>query len=467
MEIKTAYSNIILLPLFLLLLCSSGCTDNKPKPISKPKQNVILIVVDTLRADHLGCYGYKKDITPNLDKLAADGILYKRAISTAPWTLPAIGSILSSQYPSALGIYDSPDSLNPKFPLLPKILKKHGYSTNGIISCSMLTKNLGFGKGFDQYHEEVANEHKSITSPMITDKAISFLKKSVDDPFFLFLHYFDPHYAFHKHPEFDFSDQDYNGAVKNGEDIISIWKKRKNLLNSDIEYLISLYDSEIAFTDAYIGKLIDELKRLKLYDNSLIIFTADHGEEFMERGWIGHSIHLYQELIHVPMIIKPPRSETAASVTGECDAYVGTVDITPTVLSHLGLELSNNFEGSPLNLSAPNLEKSRAIFSETFNSQEHRENESIDPVALRCIIKDGFKLVLDQNRNTVMLYNLSDDKYEMNDIIQENKKQGARMSKALIKWLDSIKAKGNQFTRMTENEIFSDEQLKQLKAMGY
>lgn len=171
-------------------------------PLDSP--NVVLIVVDTLRPDHMSTYGYERKTTPNISRLAQDSILFRNAWSTAPWTLPSVGSLLTSQYPSALGIRDNIVPLDRRFELLPEVLQRHGYRTHGIVSSALLSARLGFGRGFDHYDESSSLFHSGSSSREVTRKAVEFLKARDDRPFFLFLHYFDPHYNYELHPRFRF-----------------------------------------------------------------------------------------------------------------------------------------------------------------------------------------------------------------------------------------------------------------------
>ena len=153
----------------------------------RARPNVVLIVIDTLRADHVGTLGYSRATTPNIDALARQSIVFENAVAAAPWTLPSIATILTSQYPSVLGIRDQPVPMDGRFPLLSEVLKQEGYTTCGIVSHSLLSKTLGFGKGFEKYDEHNIAGRGGVSSPSVTNKAISFLGENPKSPFFLFL----------------------------------------------------------------------------------------------------------------------------------------------------------------------------------------------------------------------------------------------------------------------------------------
>jgi arylsulfatase A-like enzyme len=433
----------------------SGC--GKLQQGKKP--NIILIVIDTLRFDHLGCYGYKRNTTPNIDSLANQSLLFKNAIITAPWTLPSVASILTSQYPSVLGIHDRIRPMDGRFPLFSELLKQYNYKTHGIISHTLLLARLGFGKGFDYYDEESIFGHKGISSPSVTSKAVSYLQQNHDKPFFLFLHYFDPHYDYLLHKKYNYYPS-YRGRVKSGHSIIDLWRIRDNLSKDDIKYLVSLYDSEITFTDEYIGELLNELRNRGLYDNSIIIITSDHGEEFMERGWIGHTLTLHQELVHVPLIMKFPGDKSRI-----IDSPVSLIDIVPTICKYLDLKIPNNLDGRVLDLSRGSTIKSGPIFSETFNPQIHRPK--VTPIAFRSVILGNQKLIRDEIKNSKQVYNLSDDPHERDNLSGQHSEQNKRLEALLSKWISYVKTKHKTGPSQDESELFTPEQRKQLESLGY
>lgn len=424
------------------------------------RPNIIVIVVDSLRSDHVGCYGYERQTTPNIDLFAKDAVLFQNAVASAPWTSPSTASLLTSQYPSTLGIYDKPVAMYPEFPILTEMLKEDGYATCGVISSVTLTSKMGFGRGFDRYAEVTQFRHDGASSPAVTGAAISFLRENDKEPFFLFVHYFDPHYDYLFHPRYDFYPG-YDGNLKSGEPISVLWSKRHNMTEDDVRYLNALYDSEIAFTDSYIGLLLKELKRLNLYDDSLILFTSDHGEEFMERGWIGHSITLYQELIHVPMLLRLPQGGSHTVETS-----VGQIDFMPTILDYLGIEIPAGAEGRPWDLDAPERIKERPIFSETFNPQSRRV-EQLAPIALRSVISGGHKLILDQINNTMQIYDITKDRDERMNLALDSAGRYSGLERIMHTWLETMMPKEKSDGETDHSELFTEEQLEQLEALGY
>lgn len=424
------------------------------------RPNIILIVIDTLRTDHVGCYGYQRNITPNIDRLAQEGILFKNAISAAPWTLPSIASILTSQYPSVLGVRDKLTVLDRRFPLLPKVLKQYNYTTHGIFAAGNLLPQLGFGRGFDDYYDRRSRRRGAgIVSPDVTREAVSLLRKSHKQPFFLFLHYFDPHYNYILHKQYDYYP-DYRGKVKSNHSIIDLWHKLHELSEDDVRYLLALYDSEITFTDEYIEKFLDELKKQGFYEDSVIIVTADHGEEFLERGWLGHAITLHEELLHVPLIMKLPGYGARV-----IDSPVGLIDIVPTIYQYMGLKMPDGLEGRALDISRGDSIASRPIFSETFSSQGRRPNPK--PVAFRSMVLGNWKFIYDEIRDSEQVYNLSEDPHERNDLSGQHSEQNKMLRQLLSKWLNYVKTKQKVGPVPDESELFTPEQREQLESLGY
>ncbi len=440
----------------LTSLWLSGCRE---QPAQK-RPNIILIVIDTLRTDHVGCCGCQRNTTPNIDKLASQGLLFKNALVASPWTVPSVASILTSQYPSVLGITDRITVVDDSFPTLPEMLKRHGYATHGIISTVMLSENLGFNKGFDGYDESPSAGHSQISSPHVTQRALSFLRQSPEQPFFLLLYYFDPHYNYVLHNSYDYFPG-YKGPLKSNQTITELWQMRQRLSENDIRYLLSLYDSEITFTDYHVGKLLLRLKQMGLYDNSIIILTADHGEEFMERGWIGHTITLYQELIRVPLIMKLPGFKPR-TITQP----VGLIDIVPTICKYLALDAGASLEGTALIDRSESQLRARPLFSETFNPQSRRA-EAPDKLALRSVVQANRKLVCDYVNGSAELFDLSKDARETNDLSAAQPDQKARLNALLDNYIRHIEEKRSERSDQPGTEVLTPQQRKELESLGY
>ncbi|MBD3167879.1 MAG: sulfatase-like hydrolase/transferase [candidate division Zixibacteria bacterium] len=283
------------------------CVSNNDKP------NVVLITVDTLRDDHLGYNGYLRNTSPNIDMLAREGIVFKNSYSQAGWTLPSFATIFTSLYPKDHLITDWEIKLDDKLVTLPEVLADNGYHTYGYPCLFAFDSSSGFEQGFEYYRLDVVHTgefHERYTSPEVNAMVLGDIEDGLKEPFFLWIHYFDPHVRYLPHPEYRFGDSPKD-----------------------------LYDGEVAFTDWHIGEILESLKEHRQYDNSIIILTADHGEEFMDHGRTSHRT-LYQEVIKTPLIIKVPGMSNDL-----VDRYVSQIDIAPTILNLCELPVPGSWKG--------------------------------------------------------------------------------------------------------------------------
>ena len=323
------------------VLAAVSCSDGGGGGLDK-RPNVLLIVVDTLRKDHLECYGYHRSTSPNIDRLAQAAMRYDNAIAQAPWTTPSLGSLFTSLYPSVIGIVDDLARLDDELILLSEVLQSNGYTTAAAVSHTYCSSRWNFSQGFDFFEE--GQIFSQISSPGVTRYALNFLKAHKEESFFLFLHYFDPHDAYLIHPGLEFSsDQRYEGPVRGRLNAKMLSGLPSELRPEDIDEIIRHYDSEIAFTDRYVGRVLDRLRLLEIFDDTLIIFTADHGEEFKDHGGLRHAYTLYEEVINVPLIIKYP-----GHGAGVVKDTVALLDLYPTVLDVVGLSVNHKIEGISL-----------------------------------------------------------------------------------------------------------------------
>jgi len=417
---------------------------------------VILIVVDSLRADHLSSYGYFRKTTPFIDDLSRDSIIFKNAISVAPWTTPSLASLFASRYPAALGFEgEEPIELDESFVTLAEVFKYNGYGTKGIVSHDLISSKLKFDQGFDSYNQTNARGYGYVSSPAVTNLAVSFLSRHKKEKFFLFLHYFDPHFDYILHKEFDYYP-DYRGSLQSGEHRDSLLAKAPTMSADDIKFLNAVYDSEVSLTDKHIGRFLEELKRLGLYDSALIIFTADHGEELAERGdyWIEHTKTLYQELIHVPLIIKLPGNRKKKVI----NEYIGLVDLMPTIVSHIGLKTPAGYlcVGQKIDLKGNAEPESRAIISETRRMAR-----------LQSVIWKNWKLIYDQQKDTKELYDLKNDPLETRDLAAKDRQKLAEMQDILKRWQEQIVLIKSEYEIKAKQPDFSEEQKRRLRSLGY
>jgi arylsulfatase A-like enzyme len=299
----------------------------------RARANVIVYLIDALRADHLGCYGYGRVTSPAIDRFASDATLFSRAVAQSSWTRSSVASIFTGLRPEVHGTNDTEDFLPADAVTLAELLAKEGYETSGIITNGNVSPLLGFGQGFERY-EAIERSNEAIQSDEVNAHAFAWLaQRPRDRPFFLYVHTIDPH-APYAPPEPYRSRFAPGVRPEMGQmTLMADLKSRRYPASETVQrQLISLYDAEIAFNDASFGAFLDELRRLDLYDSSIIILVSDHGEEFYDHGWWQHGETLYREQLDVPLIIRFPsgwRSGTKASFVAQ------QIDLLPTIIDYV------------------------------------------------------------------------------------------------------------------------------------
>ncbi|MBI3662085.1 MAG: sulfatase-like hydrolase/transferase [Acidobacteria bacterium] len=321
-----------------------GCAPSKAKP-----QNVLFITVDTLRADHLGCYGYKGVATPNVDVLAREGVLFERAIAQVPLTWPSHAAIFTGTYPFHNGVQDfTGQPLSANFRTLAESFQAHGYATGAVVSAFVLDRSWGLARGFDYYYDTFPGrdflqkdlglvDRKAGES---VDKAIAWLEGNSHRPFFFWLHLFDPHSPYD--PPEPYRSQ----------------------------YREHPYDGEVAYVDSQLGRLFDWLKHRPqgLYENTVVVFLSDHGESLGEHGEQEHGFFIYDSTVRVPLIIKPSARNKLAP--GRLPTAVESISVAPTVLELVGIQdpIQKQFQSQSLLLlmTTRKGDTARTAYSETF-----------------------------------------------------------------------------------------------------
>ena len=360
----------------MLISLLSALTAGAAEPPPATKYNLLIISIDTLRADHLKCYDYNRDTSPHLDQLAREGALFENLTAAASWTVPSHMSMFTSLYPSVHGVQAFGGRLGEGVPTLAQCLAKNGYVTAAFVTGPALNHHYGFNRGFQFYDDftvgltfenvDVQNNglDQVITDPVTTNLATQWLKKHCRGNFFLFLHYWDCHYDYTPPAPFDRKfDPDYKGE-ENGR---SIFMREPDILKyisaTDLAHMMALYDGEIAFTDKHVGKILQVLQDLGLSEKTLVVVLSDHGEAFLEHGKIRHGNSLYEEVLHVPLIMRLPGVIPAGKrIVGN----VSHVDLMPTVLGLLHLASPLQVQGidlSPVILSDKPVPE-RLIYSE-------------------------------------------------------------------------------------------------------
>ena len=454
-----------------ILACLAWILAGGITPVSAATQptppNIILIIIDTLRSDHLGCYGYRRSTSPAMDAIAAEGVRFDQAISAASWTTPAVMSMFtslpSSLHQAVLGSTALPEGMTT----LAAELKKGGYQTAAIVVNPYTSSKFGFNRGFDLYDDNSIqlaaglgdlDLYNNSVSDKVTQYAVKWLKSSrrSDRPFFLHVFYFDPHYDYMPPSPYDgmFTDPDYCGG-QDGSKITTL--EGKPLSNADKEQILGLYDGEIRFTDDLIKVLIDTLRNMNLLTNTLLVITADHGDEFWEHDGVGHGRTLYDELLRVPLIIHWPNEIKPKQVVTR---QVSLIDLMPTILDMVGLPIPSQCRGQSL----VSLFKSSS--SRTFTERPvFAETES--KISLKCIRTPSQKLIEYIKDKTFEAYDMDNDPFECDDLALMPQYAGFQL---LLTAYEDWKKRNAEFnaTNHPAQTIKIDPQLmKQLKSLGY
>jgi len=324
-----------------------GCDAELPWA-EAPRPNVLVYLIDTLRADHLGCYGDPRGTSPHIDAFATESVRFAHTVAQSGCTRPTVASIFTGLTPPLHGALLGGDVLAASHRTMASRMREAGYATAGIVTNSNVAPSLGFGQGFDTY-EYLPEQHTPEMhqlSDVVNEHAFAWLRsRPRDRPFFLYLHTTDPHDPYM--PRSPYRERFAAGIDPALGLHLSVWKRNRTETASarDIHDLAALYDGEIAFVDEQFGRLLDELRELGLYDSTLIVLIADHGEEFHEHGTWTHSNNLFTETTHVPLLIKLPKQWGGGTVS---DGLAQQVDLLPTVLQACGVEIPAGLQGSSL-----------------------------------------------------------------------------------------------------------------------
>lgn len=465
---------IVLLTICIAIVscsCSSRDVINHDK--SGLSRNVVLISIDTLRAGHLGSYGYSRSTSPVLDVLAERGVRFSKAFTSSSWTLPAHVSIMTSLYPHQHNVQKETQSLSEQIPTLAEILSKQGFETGGFISWFYVSSRYGFNRGFDTF-EEFLPQNQDLSAyrraEEIMDHAIHWLRtksRSSDQPLFLFIHLFDPHMDYNPPPPYDelFVAEDHgdiDGSYQTLKKYIKgLHTEPARIETKDLQKIIALYDGEIRYVDTQVGRLLEALSELSLDASTLVIVTSDHGEEHNDHGSMeGHQWTLYDEVLHVPLILRIPGGPEGRIV----DSLVEITDIAPTILHWLEMDSPKEFEGRSL---LEIMENSNAVEDRKVCSIIARFN------SMCAVRSQTHKLILTGDTGTnafgipissgYELYDMQRDPEERVNIFSMDSPVAMKLMRHLDSWLRIRKVVDEN----AEGVTFSEEELERLRSLGY
>ena len=423
-------------------------------PAHAEKPNVIVILVDTLRADHLEPYGYGKDVSPNVAKWASEAVVFDNAISQNAWTVPSVATLLSGVYPQAHkclmfeeGKEVEMDTLSDDQDMLAEQFKAAGYTTSAIVKTKVIAAERGFGQGFDSYTFVPGSQAWGPAGQELTDATIAWLDKQAD-PFFLYLHYMDPHSPYQAPGDYFEKYASGSGSTLTGshEEVRAFKTGGATPSDADIERLYALYDGEIAYWDVQFGRLLDALEAQGKADNTVIVLTADHGEQFGEHGGWFHE-HLYQENIHVPLAISAPGAKAR-----HIDTRVQQMDVAPTVASLAGVEHGQHWQGRDL---AKAVAGAKAPEGDSYAEYAHKKT---------LISPDGYKIILGEGGD--LMYDLNKDPGETKNIVATEAATFNELKARLVKLWEESKALSSNFAEAEAQEL-AEEDVEALRALGY
>jgi len=396
---------------------SKQYTGNRP--------NILFILIDTVRADHMGCYGYPKDTTPYIDTLAADGVLFDTAIAHAPYTTPSVASVFSGRYPSEQLILKS-NSLQKGASLIIQF-QKNQYHTAGFSANPLISAKTSFDQGFEYY----------VTRPQATADVINnevfrwLIGYSADSPFFMYIHYLDPHHTYYapdiytemfvkSDPGYTASwiedvlkkeiqyapDRDSRGFIPAPQALALIAdQKHVSISQQNIDSLQGYYHGEIRFVDDQVRNLIETLRARNMLENTIIVIASDHGEAFLEHGHMMHGATLYDEMLHVPLIIWDNAQRLApARITGQVELS----GILPTLMAMANIKEPAGVDARPLLLKNGG-HGTPYIFSVTQSAWSFKDKKLISKLSLRT---EGGKLIYTPGADIYELYDLDKDRHE-------------------------------------------------------
>ncbi|MDO8142623.1 MAG: sulfatase [Candidatus Brocadiales bacterium] len=415
--------------------------------------NILLFTVDACRPDHFGCYGYNRNTTPNIDKLAKEGVLFTHAFSQSAWTTPGMISIFTSLYPPTHGVDAKDRTLKDDVLTLPKVLKGNGY-TAPVLPRFVDIQNY-WHLGFDVVDKERFSGEEG-------EDLLKLLEAYKDQRFFIWYHYHGLHLPYNPQKPYDkIFQEDISGGMTAETESIGLVKTKSVIRNGSVSFnsaekkaVVALYDGQIRQLDDYMGLLMEKMKQWGILDNTILIITSDHGEELFEHGFIGHAstslnAKLYDEIIHIPLIIRWPKKVEHRIV----DELVQQIDVMPTILDMLGLPIPEGLHGYSLLpfIRGKPMNNLRPVFCETILGG-FQSTKEMEEIKLRCVRTKEWKLIYTNtpghdlnsegvNNGKYELYNLSNDPKEERNITENHPDVVKDLKKNLFQWIETTISK--------------------------
>jgi arylsulfatase A-like enzyme len=454
---------VIIGPLVIYLgIGGLGCSS------APEKWNVVFILIDTLRADHISMYGYDRPTSPYLEEFAREAIVFEQARAQAGCTYPSVNSILTSQYPQVfLGDGNGQIGISDQWVTLAQMLRAEGYQTAAVSSSTIVRVNPskinphgGFGAGFDTFDDTCMQE----PAECVNNRTFEILDSiDTESPFFLYLHYMEPHmpyqppnthgpvFRFQSGPHVTRDDRKphlVNRKIYGLNDMLYEKGDEIEFTESDLARMINLYDEEIHYFDAQFQALLQRLETAGVAERTVFIVTSDHGEELLDHGHIMHCRDLtFDSVIRIPLIFKIP----GVRQVGPRSPMVQTIDIIPTLLDYLGID-SSPYDLKGLSL-RPVIEEEASIHDYLFCSQRYS----------RSVVDGRFKLVYDIKNGKTRLFDLKLDPTEQKNIRSQRPEIAEKLNQVLLDWIAEVEGRDD----LTESVQQEEEAHEMLRALGY
>ena len=458
----------------------------------KPK-GVIFFVADTLRTDHLDIFGYERETTKHIKQFAKEGVAFSNAVAQGTWTKVSQSSMVTSLYPSSHEVFEVPNTLPASAETIAEVYREAGYATVSYSSVMFTGKQNNMHQGYEELHESKSiddEEYRSKTSKHYVDRIIPWLKQHKDVPFFAYLHVFDPHSPYRPRapydtiwarPEDKARMEEIDKQMKEAEvTLIHQMPMKEEYIaktGNDPEELLRIYtdwyDGSIIGMDDEVGRLLDALKSMGIDDDTLIVFSSDHGEELWEHGRFFHSHSVYSELSQVPLIFRWPNApgfQTGTTV----DRVIENLDIMPTLLELSGIDGPEVMQGRSLlpliDGSGVSSWQDQMVFTQTYRNDDEELGNDPEKGHHFAFTENGVKVIRKEIQPDLVeeFYDRTADPLDLNNIIDEgdNRTHVASMTATFVQWREKAESE----TLPSDEEMaqnLSSEDLKRLQALGY
>lgn len=424
----------------VLLVLGSGCRTPGPEP-----PNIVLVVSDALRKDHLGVYGYSRPTSPRLDAFAAEAAVFDNAFAQSPFTKSSVATMFTSLYPHQHGVLDHPQVLSDELLTLAELLDSAGYQTAGFVENLALTRGFGFEQGFQEWHLDLtrtslkAFSGEDAPAVELDRKVHRWLEQPRKSPFFLYLHYMDPHTPYAAPSPY----RSFHGGERppHPRELHRTSKSAESL-----QALKDCYDEEISYVDDRFGAVMDKLSEAELLENTVVVFTSDHGEGFGEHGYLFHSYGVQGELINMPLLIRYPRRFQP----GRYSDAASQLDLLPTLVELAGAE--------------PPLTRGRSLLqpgSSVVLSEQLRKHSAFP--RQQSLVKDGWKLVHTFKDDRYELFRVEGDPLDTKPLQAQEVELVGELKSRLREELEA----SPRGTHQVVSRTLSKQEIERLRSLGY